>query len=77
MDWRAGPADIRFLTAPETAREFDGVPVRELGPLEAAVASCFVGDLVGDCPDKGQHQSGSGSRKVRHVPSQYSTAWTS
>jgi hypothetical protein len=30
-------------------RALDGVAVRELEALDDAVASCFVGDLVGDC----------------------------
>ena len=42
-------AEGRLLEAAEGTRAFEGVFVRELDALEPAVASCFVGDLVGDC----------------------------
>ena len=49
IDVRAGPVETRlFPTMAEATRAFDGVPVRELAPLDAAVASCLVGDFVGD-----------------------------
>lgn len=55
-----GPIDVRVapvaaagrvtLAPIETAlpATLDGVPVRVLAPLVGAVASCFVGDFVGD-----------------------------
>ena len=54
-----GPMDVLVLAAPPTEGRglvpteetlaFDSVPVRELVALDAAfVASCFVGDFVGD-----------------------------
>lgn len=51
IDVLVPPTDGRALPAPndETRGALDGVPVLEFARLEAAVASCFVGDLVGDC----------------------------
>lgn len=37
------------VVAPAGLVVVDGVPLREGLPLDEAVASCFVGDLVGDC----------------------------
>ncbi len=51
MDGRAAPdaaAEGRALVVAEGTRALDGVVVRELEVLEPAVASCLVGDLVGD-----------------------------
>lgn len=49
MDGRLAPTDGRgALTPAEATRAFDGVAVRELEVLDEAVASCLVGDLVGD-----------------------------
>ena len=46
----AGPVEGRLLAVAEVTRPaFDGVLVRELEALDPAVASCLVGDLVGDC----------------------------
>jgi hypothetical protein len=45
----APPTEGRGLVPTEETLAFDGVPVRELVVLDAAVvASCFVGDFVGD-----------------------------
>lgn len=58
--WRpglaGGPIDVlvvlveaaRAFGVAVPPRAFAGVPVREVEALEAAVPSCFVGDLVGD-----------------------------
>jgi len=47
MEGRAAVMDGRER-APGTGLAFDGVVVRDGGPLEGAVPSCLVGDLVGD-----------------------------
>jgi hypothetical protein len=50
IEARAGPAEtLPFPAAADATLEFEGVPVREFAPLDAAVASCLVGDFVGDC----------------------------
>jgi len=43
MDVREPPIEGR-----DFGLAFDGVPVREGAPLDVAVASCLVGDFVGD-----------------------------
>lgn len=42
----APPTEGRF--APTEGLTLEGVPVRDVAALEVAVASCFVGDFVGD-----------------------------
>lgn len=46
------PTEGRGLAPIDATRAFDGVPVLEFATLDAAVPSCFVGDLVGDCQAK-------------------------
>lgn len=48
IDGRPAPMDGRGFIPAEETRALDGVPVREVEPLEVAVAICFVGDFVGD-----------------------------
>ena len=52
-----GPIDVRLAPTPTEGRAFavtdgtlafDGVAVREVEALDAAVPSCLVGDFVGD-----------------------------
>lgn len=52
MEVRVPPTDGRGRTVEEAARlagpALEGVPVREVAVLDGPVASCFVGDFVGD-----------------------------
>ena len=57
-----GPIDVRVTPPPtdglafavtEGTLAFDGVAVRDVEALDAAVVSCLVGDFVGDLRDPG------------------------
>ena len=54
IDVRVPPTDARGRDVTEESRPpppvpaLDGVPVREVAVLDGPVASCFVGDFVGD-----------------------------
>lgn len=78
MEGRPAPTDGRgALTPTEATRAFDGVAVRELEALDEAVASCLVGDLVGDWLVAYQHRArsdgdranGQGQRDYLYTPS--------